>query len=178
MATIGLWLAIWWVPLLSISRFGADTILADIGWFFSKLAVVTFGGAYAVLAYMAQDVVNAQGWLTAGAMMDGLGLAETTPGPLILVTEFVGFLSAFGAGGLAPGLAGAVVAARYLPPRAPDSPRRAEATAGLGYLGVSLLVNSSWPIALLLPALVVMIRWRATQVQTGRRQPPSRPESG
>ena len=58
---------------------------------------------------MAQDVVNQQGWLTAGAMMDGLGLAETTPGPLILVTEFVGFLSAFGEGGLALGLAGAAV---------------------------------------------------------------------
>jgi chromate transporter len=109
LATVLLWLAIWWIPLLSVGLLGGGTILADIGWFFSKLAVVTFGGAYAVLAYMAQDVVNQQGWLTAGAMMDGLGLAETTPGPLILVTEFVGFLSAFGEGGLALGLAGAVV---------------------------------------------------------------------
>jgi chromate transporter len=63
--------------------------------FFSKLAVVTFGGAYAVLAYMAQEVVQSYGWLTAPEMVDGLGLAETTPGPLILVTQFVGFLAAF-----------------------------------------------------------------------------------
>ncbi|MEM9106212.1 MAG: chromate efflux transporter [Pseudomonadota bacterium] len=107
--TILLWLAIWWVPLLGVGLLGGNPILAQIGWFFSKLAVVTFGGAYAVLAYMAQDVVDQQGWLTAGAMMDGLGLAETTPGPLILVTEFVGFLSAFREGGLALGLAGALV---------------------------------------------------------------------
>ena len=88
---------------------GGSGILTQIALFFTQAAFVTFGGAYAVLAYMAQDVVNQQGWLTAGAMMDGLGLAETTPGPLILVTEFVGFLSAFGEGGLALGLAGAAV---------------------------------------------------------------------
>jgi chromate transporter len=73
---------------------------------------VTFGGAYAVLAYMAQDVVVQFGWLEAGEMLDGLGLAETTPGPLILVTEFVGYLAAYRAGGDAPllmGLAGAAV---------------------------------------------------------------------
>jgi len=86
------------------------SILGDIGAFFSKLAVVTFGGAYAVLAYMAQEVVADYGWLTAGEMMDGLGLAETTPGPLILVTQFVGFLAAFREGGLGYGLAGGVVA--------------------------------------------------------------------
>ncbi len=74
-------------------------MLTEIGWFFSKLAVVTFGGAYAVLAYMAQDVVEHYGWLRPGEMLDGLGLAETTPGPLILVTEFVGFLAAFRQGG-------------------------------------------------------------------------------
>jgi chromate transporter len=87
-------------------------VLTEIGWFFSKLAIVTFGGAYAVLAYMAQDVVQHYGWLTAGEMVDGLGLAETTPGPLILVTEFVGFLAASrDAGGLnwGMGLAGAAV---------------------------------------------------------------------
>ncbi len=81
-------------------------------WFFSKLAVVTFGGAYAVLAYMAQDVVESYGWLTAGEMLDGLGLAETTPGPLILVTEFVGFLAAHRHGGGNPwamGVLGALV---------------------------------------------------------------------
>jgi chromate transporter len=70
---------------------------------------VTFGGAYAVLAYMGQDVVTNFGWLEAGQMMDGLGLAETTPGPLILVTEFVGFLAAHREGGIWLGLAGAIV---------------------------------------------------------------------
>ncbi|MDA4844139.1 chromate efflux transporter [Hoeflea poritis] len=107
--TIVLWLAIWWLPLLAVGALSGEPILAELGRFFSKLAVVTFGGAYAVLAYMAQDVVDQYGWLSAGAMMDGLGLAETTPGPLILVTEFVGFLSAYGQGGLALGIAGAVV---------------------------------------------------------------------
>ena len=67
--------------------------------FFSKLAVVTFGGAYAVLAYMAQQAVETYHWLSAGEMLDGLGLAETTPGPLILVTQFVGFLAGFRQGG-------------------------------------------------------------------------------
>ncbi|WP_136659018.1 chromate efflux transporter [Nitratireductor sp. XY-223] len=107
--TVVLWLAVWWLPLLAVGALSGEPILAELGRFFSKLAVVTFGGAYAVLAYMAQDVVNQYGWLSAGAMMDGLGLAETTPGPLILVTEFVGFLSAFGEGGIALGIAGAAV---------------------------------------------------------------------
>ena len=70
---------------------------------------MTFGGAYAVLAYMAQDVVTGQGWITAGQMMDGLGLAETTPGPLILVTQFVGFLAGYGAGGMGLAWAAAMV---------------------------------------------------------------------
>lgn len=109
LGTIMLWLVIWWVPLLAVSVLSDQAILTEIGTFFSKLAVVTFGGAYAVLAYMAQDVVSQYGWLTAGEMMDGLGLAETTPGPLILVTEFVGFLSAFREGGFFLGLSGAVV---------------------------------------------------------------------
>ena len=106
--TIIIWLGIWWVPVALVLLLGGG-ILGDIGLFFSKLAVVTFGGAYAVLAYMAQDVVTAFGWLEAGEMMDGLGLAETTPGPLILVTEFVGFIAAFREGGLALGLAGAAL---------------------------------------------------------------------
>ena len=91
--------------------------LAAIGYFFSQLAVVTFGGAYAVLAYMAQDVVGHLGWLQPGTMMDGLGLAESTPGPLILVTEFVGFITAFYTGGLIYGIAGALVAlwATFIP---------------------------------------------------------------
>jgi chromate transporter len=70
-------------------------VLWDIGSFFSQLAIVTFGGAYAVLAYMAQEAVQGFGWLSAGEMADGLGLAETTPGPLIMVTQFVGYLAAF-----------------------------------------------------------------------------------
>ena len=98
--TIGIWLVIWFAPLLALAAIlGRDHILAQLGWFFSKLAVVTFGGAYAVLAYMGQDVVVRHGWLEAGQMMDGLGLAETTPGPLILVTEFVGFIASWRAGG-------------------------------------------------------------------------------
>lgn len=107
--TIVCWLLIWWVPLFALQAMGAHSILTEIGRFFSTLAVVTFGGAYAVLAYLGQDVVTQFGWLTAGEMMDGLGLAETTPGPLILVTEFVGFIAAFREGGLALGLAGAAV---------------------------------------------------------------------
>src|ERR1700732_4101869 len=97
-------------PVVLAAVFGREHVLSQLSLFFSKLAVVTFGGAYAVLAYMAQDVVIRYGWLDAGAMMDGLGLAETTPGPLILVTEFVGYLSAYrhGAGpALGLGLLGA-----------------------------------------------------------------------
>lgn len=107
--TIMLWLAIWWIPLSLLVLLGPENLLLQIGIFFSKLAVVTFGGAYAVLAYLGQDVVGKFGWLSAGEMMDGLGLAETTPGPLILVNEFVGFLAAFRNGGLWYGLLGAVV---------------------------------------------------------------------
>ena len=112
--TVAAWLAIWIAPLIAIAgAFGREHVLAQLGWFFSKLALVTFGGAYAVLAYMAQDVVTRYGWLEAGQMMDGLGLAETTPGPLILVTEFVGYLAAYRNGGGDPvvmGLLGAFVA--------------------------------------------------------------------
>lgn len=98
--TILAWLVVWWIPILLVYLITDQKILTEITIFFSKLAVVTFGGAYAVLSYMAQDVVITKGWLTAGQMMDGLGLAETTPGPLILVTEFVGFLAAFQEGGI------------------------------------------------------------------------------
>lgn len=84
-------------------------LLFDIAIFFSKLAVVTFGGAYAVLAYMTQEVVSDFGWITTEDMLIGLGLAETTPGPLILVTEFVGFLAGFKEGGLGLGLLAALV---------------------------------------------------------------------
>ncbi|MGH1485176.1 MAG: chromate efflux transporter [Cellvibrionaceae bacterium] len=109
LTTIIVWLVIWWLPLLSMLFFLPDSILTQLGLFFSKLAVVTFGGAYAVLSYMAQDVVTQFGWLTATEMMDGLGLAETTPGPLILVTEFVGFIAAANQASLWMGIAGAVV---------------------------------------------------------------------
>jgi chromate transporter len=112
--TIAVWLAIWVLPLLAVAIvLGPSHILAQLGLFFSKLAVVTFGGAYAVLGYMSQDVVAKHHWLTAGQMLDGLGLAETTPGPLILVTEFVGFVAAYSAqpaASLAWGIAGALVA--------------------------------------------------------------------
>jgi chromate transporter len=91
-----IWSVIWAAPMLLISlTLGRDHVLWQIGSFFSQLAVVTFGGAYAVLAYMAQEAVQGYGWLSAGEMADGLGLAETTPGPLILVTQFVGYLAAF-----------------------------------------------------------------------------------
>ena len=85
------------------------TILAELALFFSKLALLTFGGAYAVLTWMAQEVVQQKQWLTLPEMIDGLGLAETTPGPLILVTQFVGYLAAYRQGGVLLGLAGAVV---------------------------------------------------------------------
>lgn len=94
--TVLLWLAIWAVPMvLVLVILGQDHVLWDVGVFFSQLAIVTFGGAYAVLAYMAQEAMQTYGWLHAGEMADGLGLAETTPGPLILVTQHVGFLAAF-----------------------------------------------------------------------------------
>lgn len=94
--TIMVWASLWALPLALIwAILGPDHVLMDIGLFFSQLAVVTFGGAYAVLAYMAQEAVQGYGWLNAGEMADGLGMAETTPGPLILVTQFVGFVAAY-----------------------------------------------------------------------------------
>ncbi len=108
--TVFIWLVIWLLPLWMLSLLGAPLILTDIGRFFSTLAVVTFGGAYAVLAYMAQDVVTQFNWLTAIEMIDALGLAETTPGPLILVTQFVGFLSGFKEGGIWLGILAAITA--------------------------------------------------------------------
>jgi chromate transporter len=102
------WGAIWLVPLAAVTAW-APPLYADIALFFSKLAVVTFGGAYAVLAWMAQAVVADKHWLTLPQMMDGLGLAETTPGPLILVTQFVGFQAGWARDGLAGGLAGAAI---------------------------------------------------------------------
>ncbi len=108
LATILLWLAIWALPMaLVAATVGTSHVLWQIGAFFSKLAVVTFGGAYAVLAYMAQQSVEHFGWLSAGEMADGLGLAESTPGPLIMVTQFTGFLAAWRhPGALSPMVAG------------------------------------------------------------------------
>jgi len=104
------WLIVWLAPVGAIvGLLGTGDVFADLGLFFSKMAVVTFGGAYAVLSYVAQEAVQTYAWLTASEMVDGLGLAETTPGPLILVLEFVGFLAAFRAAtGLDPLLAGAL----------------------------------------------------------------------
>ncbi len=102
------WLALWCAPLIALAGLlGGDHVFTQIGLFFSKLAVVTFGGAYSVLAYMAQEAVQHYGWLAPGEMLDGLGMAETTPGPLIQVVQFVAFLGAFrDPGGLDPYTAG------------------------------------------------------------------------
>jgi chromate transporter len=164
--TAALWLAIWIGPLLVIGAlFGRAHVTTYIAVFFSKLAVVTFGGAYSVLAYMAQQAVETYGWLTPGEMLDGLGLAETTPGPLILVTEFVGFLAGFRHGGepkLAFGLLGAAVTlwATFAPcflwifTGAPyvellsANPRLAGALAGVTAAVVGVILNLSLWFAL------------------------------
>lgn len=92
----GIAVALWLAPVaLLVAMPGPGNVFADIATFFSKMAVVTFGGAYAVLAYVAQEAVGTHGWLEPGEMLDGLGMAETTPGPLIMVLQFVGFLGAF-----------------------------------------------------------------------------------
>ena len=111
LSTAAVWLLLWLAPVLLLwISFGPDHVLTGIATFFSKLAVLTFGGAYAVLSYMAQEVVQSRAWLSAGEMVDGLGLAETTPGPLILVLEYVGYLAGHRfAGGVAGGLAGAFI---------------------------------------------------------------------
>lgn len=105
--TLLVWGGLWSAPLIALWAMG-QTFLLELGLFFSRLAVVTFGGAYAVLAYMTQTVVQDYGWITTDQMIDALGLAETTPGPLILVTEFVALLAGFaqsgGHGAIAAGL--------------------------------------------------------------------------
>lgn len=112
--TAAIWLTVWLLPIgLLTLALGRQHILVQEGIFFSQVATVTFGGAYAVLAYVAQQAVDVFGWLHPGEMLDGLGLAETTPGPLIQVVQFVGFLGAYRAEtGLHPmfaGFLGAVV---------------------------------------------------------------------
>ena len=106
---VALWGGLWLVPLAVLGLLEGG-LLFELGVFFSKLAMVTFGGAYAVLAWMTQEVVHVKGWLTTPEMVAGLGLAETTPGPLILVNEFVGYVAAVKVGGVWYGVAGAIVA--------------------------------------------------------------------
>jgi chromate transporter len=102
------WLVLWLVPVAALLlTLGTGNVFSEIAVFFSKMAMVTFGGAYAVLAYVAQEAVQTYGWLMPGEMLDGLGMAETTPGPLIMVLQFVGFMAAYRApGALNPLLAG------------------------------------------------------------------------
>ena len=90
-------LALWFAPVVAVAsrRLRPDSVFVDQGLFFSGAAVVTFGGAYAVLAYVAQQAVDVYGWLTPGEMVRGLALAETTPGPLIMVVQFVAFVGAY-----------------------------------------------------------------------------------
>ena len=102
--TVGIWGTLWALPVLAV-WLADQGFLTQIALFFSKLAVVTFGGAYAVLAYMTQTVVQDYGWITTPQMIDALGLAETTPGPLILVTQFVALLAGFAEGGIGLALA-------------------------------------------------------------------------
>ncbi|MDX1401864.1 MAG: chromate efflux transporter, partial [Kiloniellales bacterium] len=101
-------LILWALPVVALVPIGG--FYSDVAWFFSKMAVVTFGGAYAVLTYVAQQAVETYAWLTAGEMLTGLGLAETTPGPLILVLQFVGFVAGVGAESGLNGLLGGLLA--------------------------------------------------------------------
>jgi chromate transporter len=107
--TLLVWGSLWACPLVLAGLLGHEFLL-QLGLFFSKLAVVTFGGAYAVLAYMTQTVVQDYGWITTEQMIDALGLAETTPGPLILVTEFVALLAGFAQNGLSGAVAAGALA--------------------------------------------------------------------
>lgn len=106
-------LVLWFAPIIALAAMlGPAHVFVEEGLFFSKMAVVTFGGAYAVLAYVAQQAVETHGWLAPGEMLDGLGMAETTPGPLIMVVQFVGFMGAYRQpGALDPMLAGVLGAA-------------------------------------------------------------------
>jgi chromate transporter len=100
-------LVLWLLPVAALLLLAPDSVFTDIATYFSKLAVLTFGGAYAVLAWVAQEAVGTYGWLEPGEMLDGLGMAETTPGPLIMVLQFVGFMAALReAGWTMPLLAG------------------------------------------------------------------------
>ncbi|MGI8944434.1 MAG: chromate efflux transporter [Qipengyuania sp.] len=106
--TILIWGTLWMVPVIALLLLaGRGDVFTELAIFFSKLAMVTFGGAYAVLAYMAQEAVETHGWLAPGEMLDGLGMAETTPGPLVQVVQFVGYMGGYrGAEGMGPVTAG------------------------------------------------------------------------
>ncbi|MDB5711683.1 MAG: chromate transporter [Sphingomonas bacterium] len=105
LGTALVWLALWLLPVAALLLLlGHGSVFSQIAVFFSTMAMVTFGGAYAVLAYVAQEAVQSYHWLTPGEMLDGLGMAETTPGPLIMVLQFVGFLGAYRHPGLLPPL--------------------------------------------------------------------------
>lgn len=112
LAISGVFATLWLVPVgLLVGVLGFDNVFSRIAVFFSQMAVVTFGGAYAVLAYVAQQAVETYGWLSPGEMLDGLGMAETTPGPLIMVVQFVGFLGAYRDAGALDPLVAATLAA-------------------------------------------------------------------
>lgn len=154
--TAAIWSTLWLTPLVMLSLSGA-TVLADIGWFFARLAVVTFGGAYAVLAYMTQVVVDQYHWISTAQMIDALGLAETTPGPLILVTQFVAMLTGALQGGPTLAIAAGVVAlwATFVPcflwiflagpylDQIAARPRLAAALQGISAAVVGVILNLS-----------------------------------
>src|SRR6202011_679329 len=105
-----IWLLIWLVPVATLLiAFGEANVFSQIALFFSKMAMVTFGGAYAVLAYVAQQAVEHYHWVSPREMLDGLGMAETTPGPLIMVVQFVGFMAAYRDPGTLPPLLAATL---------------------------------------------------------------------
>ena len=116
LGVLAVWLPLWLAPVvILIACLGRAHVFSQIALFFSEMAVVTFGGAYAVLAYVAQAAVTGYGWLRPGEMLDGLGMAETTPGPLILVLQYVGLIVAYrDPGGLPPWFAGTLGAALTL----------------------------------------------------------------
>ena len=157
---IATWGAVWLLPLGAVAFAFPQTVLPEIAVFFSWLAVITFGGAYAVLAYMAQVAVEGQGWLSAAQMVDGLGLAETTPGPLILVTLFVGIMAGAQTWGI--GLAAGLVTlwATFAPcfllifagapyiERLAHAPRLQGALAGVSAAVVGVIANLSLWFAL------------------------------
>jgi chromate transporter len=109
---LGVCLGLWWAPVLAAGLWlGWESTLFRQGVFFSKAAMVTFGGAYAVLPYVAQQAVESHGWLSAPQMLDGLAFAETTPGPLIMVLQHVGFMGGWNHPGALPPLAAATLGA-------------------------------------------------------------------